>query len=259
MRYLKTYKIFESDREIDDRLEFEIGDEVWVNEYGWKGIPCQVMNIKVGTDVCGSPHNEIQVYFYYVRNSETEEVEPFRSFFLSKISEVNESNAFTEIQSIMNDINDICDDARDDGFVVEVKPDNEIHMKLIGLYRKMSIASKKSAEPISATFTKDEFSISEIKDTIDRLVGYMSSENFDCEIHYVSLLASRAASVSMRRPMSKKISYEELNSYLSNPDDFTFSDEYFLHLVFISKLKEVRLTFDVDPLYILDIINSRKD
>jgi hypothetical protein len=167
-------------------------------------------------------------------------------------SNLVKENAFTEIQNIMDDINDICDDARDDGFVVEVKPDNEIHMKIIGLYRKASIESRKTAEPISVTFTKDEFSVSEIKDVIDRLAGYMRSENFDCQVQYISLLAARAGSVSMRKPLSKKISYEEFKSYLTNPDDFTFSDEY------IRKLKEIKLIFDVDPLHILDIINTRK-
>lgn len=161
-------------------------------------------------------------------------------------------NAFVEIQSIMNDINDMCDEARDDGFEVEVKPDNEIHMKLIGLYRKASIASKKSAEPISITFTKPEFFIDEIKDIIGRLVGYLGEEKFDCEIHYTSILAYRAANVSMRRPIAKKITYDEFKSYLSNSSDFTHTDDY------SKKLKEVKLIFDVDPLYLLNQINNRE-
>lgn len=159
-------------------------------------------------------------------------------------------NTFTEIQNIMDDINDICNDAMDDGFEVKISPENEIHMKLIGLFRKASIGSKDI--PITVTFIKDEFSISEIKDVIDRLAGYMKNEKFDCMIEYISLLAARAGSVSMRKPLSKRIKYGELKSYLDNPDDFTFSDEY------IRKLREVKLIFDVDPLHILDIIKSRE-
>ncbi len=96
MKYLNTYKLFESiskypdgfgryldNDDIQDSLQYDIGDMVWVRD--WSDVPCQVMDIKVGVDVSGSPHNEILVYFYYVRNSETEEIERFRSFKLSEI------------------------------------------------------------------------------------------------------------------------------------------------------------------------------
>jgi hypothetical protein len=103
MRHIKNYKLFESlskyptemgdyidESEIHDRLEFEIGDPVWVNVVRWVNnkdvkIPGEVMDIKVGIDVAGSPHNEIWVYYYYVRNSETEDIESFRSFKLDAI------------------------------------------------------------------------------------------------------------------------------------------------------------------------------
>lgn len=161
-----------------------------------------------------------------------------------KIFESTSGNAFTEMRGIMDDIDDICNDARDDGFVVDIEPTDEIHLKLVGLFRKASIESRKTAPPITVKFTKDEFSMSEIKDTIDRLAGYMRDERFDCEIEYISLLAARSGIVSMKKPLSKKIRYEDLK-----PGDF--SDEY------IRKLKEIKLIFDVDPLHVLDIVNSR--
>jgi uncharacterized protein (UPF0335 family) len=74
----------ESKEAANDQLEFEIGDIVRVNNQFWEG-PGQVMDIEVGIDTAGSPHNEIEVYYYLVRNPETEEIERFRSYKLELV------------------------------------------------------------------------------------------------------------------------------------------------------------------------------
>lgn len=247
MRHLRTYKLFEGEiyYGIDDKLEFEVGDEVWVNShngYEWKDIPCQIMDIKVGTDVAGSPHNEIKVYFYYVRNSETEEIRPFRSFKLSKIENgVNESTAYDDMKNIIEDINNMCDDLRDDGFVIDIKPDNDIAIKMLGLYRRGSVTSLHTTK-IEVGISKSDFILKEIYESTGRIYNYMKSENFDCNVEFVTSIANRAASVSMRRPISKKTTYVE-----------------FVKLFNIggNKLSSIKMIFEIDPIYLLDVINQR--
>lgn len=258
MKHLRTYKLFEA-REIDDRLEFEVGDEVWVStrygDYDWKNIPCQVMDIKVGTDVAGSPHNEIKVYFYYVRNSETEEIRPFRSFKLSKIQNTNESTAYDDMKNIIEDASNICDDIRDDGFIVDVKPDNDIHIKMLGMYRKGTITSPPTRS-IDITISKSVFWFADIQETIGRLVGYMESENFSCDVDFVTEVADRAARVSMRRPISKKVKYKEFVKLFGGGIE-PWNTQTKPARQSSNKLSSIKLIFEIDSLYLLDVINQR--
>lgn len=167
----------------------------------------------------------------------------------------NESRAYDEMKNIIEDASSICDDIRDEGFKIDVKPDNDIHIKMLGMYRRGTISSPHTTK-IEINISKNVFWFVDIQETIGRLVGYMDSENFTCDVDFVTEIADRAARVSMRRPISKKVKYKEFvklfgggiepwNTQTKSPRESS------------NKLSSIKLIFEIDSLYLLNVINQR--
>lgn len=160
----------------------------------------------------------------------------------------NESTAYDDMKNIIEDINNMCDDLRDDGFVIDMKPDNDIAIKMLGLYRRGSITSLHTTK-IEVNIAKKDFMLNEIDESIGRIYNYMKSENFDCKIEFITSIANRASSLSMRRPTSKKTTYEEFIKLFSAGG---YRDENVLN-----KLSSIKMIFEINPIYLLKVINQR--
>lgn len=154
----------------------------------------------------------------------------------------NESTAYDDMKNIIEDASSICDDIRDEGFKIDIKPDSDIHIKMLGMYRKGTISSPPTTK-IEIDISKSVFWFVDIQETIGRLVGYMEDENFTCDVDFVTEVADRAARVSMRRPISRKLKYKEFVKL--------FGDDRY------NKLSSIKLIFEIDSLYLLDVINQR--
>lgn len=185
---------------------------------------------------------------------------------------VNESTSYNEMKNIIDDVNSICDYIRDEDFAVEVKPDNDISIKMLGMYRTGTTSSTTTnsisvsiSSNLEKTSHKNTFWFDEIEETVGRLVKYLESENFSCYVEYVTEIADRVGTVSMRKPVSRKQKYEEFikQFYQSTPIDIRDKrpliktsvnnkhDNRFIGLV------SINLIFDIDPIYLLDVINKR--
>lgn len=145
------------------------------------------------------------------------------------------ANAFYETKNVINTINDICEDARDDMFEVKIRPNDDITIKMLSLYRKGTVDGPRTE--ITVEFIKEGFEIGDLKDVIDRLIKYIKGEQFYYHLEYVSESAKRAAGVSFRSPIPRRIEYDVLNDYLANPSDFTFSNSL------DSQLRSIKLVF----------------
>lgn len=113
---------------------------------------------------------------------------------------------------------------------------------MLGMYRKGTISSPHTTK-IEINISKNVFCFIDIQETIGRLVGYMEDENFTCDVDFVTEVADRAARVSMRRPISRKLKYKEFVKL--------FGDDRY------NKLSSIKLIFEIDSLYLLNVINQR--
>ena len=89
----------------------------------------------------------------------------------------------------MNDINDICLESRDDGFDVIIFPDNDIEIKMMGLYLSGLIKDRQNMF-IRVVFDRPRqdgsksFGLSKIKEVVNRLIGYMGNEKFKTNVTF---------------------------------------------------------------------------
>ena len=99
------------------------------------------------------------------------------------------SKSFKRIKDIMNDINDICLESRDDGFDVIIFPDNDIEIKMMGLYLSGLIKDRQNMF-IRVVFDRPRqdgsksFGLSKIKEVVNRLIGYMGNEKFKTNVTF---------------------------------------------------------------------------
>lgn len=288
MKHLKKYKLFEelTDtsifpeyhrlagkdvnkvlKEIYNQLpqeEITHQKEDWIESYGEESYKTMVDvdGIRVSLKVCKAPFLPIATISIdrYQVGAKLFSLKLFNR--LKKLyndlfkEEVTESTAYDDMKNIIEDASSICDDIRDDGFVVDVKPDNDIHIKMLGMYRRGTITT--SHNKIEITISKSVFWFADIQETIGRLVGYMESENFSCDVDFVTEIANRAASVSMRRPISKKVKYKEFVKLFGGGIE-PWNTQAKPARQSSNKLSSIKLIFEVDSLYLLDVINKRKD
>ena len=107
----------------------------------------------------------------------------------------NESNNCLTLKNIIEDLKYICVDLTEDGFAVNIVPENDIKIKFLSFrinYPFYIEICKIKTHPLQPFGTvgyrreyrdREAFSLSEIdKDIIYHLLGYMNTNGFNCKV-----------------------------------------------------------------------------
>lgn len=82
------------------------------------------------------------------------------------------------MKDIIDDIKDISIELEDNGFSVDIEPNNDIGVKIISL--------RTNSRPFSITVRRFygyllPFNVNEIKEVFERIIEYVNSKEIDCE------------------------------------------------------------------------------
>jgi hypothetical protein len=118
----------------------------------------------------------------------------------------NESNSFLDLKEIIYSLEDICMDLKDEGFTINILPDNDIRLKMLsivvsntlrGLYKPGQDLGYVNGQPFAPDFTLSivKFQLwqgdrenigfvynNSIKEYISRIEEYMKSNGFDSKV-----------------------------------------------------------------------------